>query len=461
MSASSQNIAGETSQQQAIGQARNLIQSAKFHEATELLKNSLAANPGSSDETDALYTMAVAQRYGNRIEEGIETLQRLVKKYPDYARAHQELGHARLSLNQNDGAIASFEKAVEYNPALIASWKTLVNLYKLSGQPERSQFAQAQVDYLAHLEPEILGVLDLINEKKLYKAEQLCRNFLLKNKKHVEGMRLLADIGTKLKIYDDAEFLLESSLEFEPDFLPGRIDYLNLLMRKQKFEKAFEQAKILVDLDPENPRFRTSFAGALVGLGRNEEGMALYRDILETSGEDSQLRLLLGHVQKTVGEIDNAVASYKAAYDLKPDFGDAFWSLANTKTYRFTDEEIEHIKKQERSEEIEVDDRIHMCFAAGKAYEDRKEYEQSFKYYELGNALKQKQTGYSIQENNRRVQAQIDICDKALFENRREFGCPAKDPIFVVGLPRAGSTLLEQILASHSLVDGTLELHSS
>ncbi len=460
MSASSSELPGETGQEQVLGQARNLIQNAKFDEAAELLKNSIAANPDSSDETDALYTLAVAQRYGNRVEAGIDTLQNLIDKYPDYARAHQELGHAWLSINQNERAISAFENAVEFNPALIASWKTLVNLYNLSRQAERSQFAQAQVDYLAQLEPEILGVLDLIHEKKLYKAEQLCRNFLLKNKKHVEGMRLLADIGIKLKIYDDAEFLLESCLEFEPGFLAGRIDYLNLLIRKTKFEKALEQAEILVEHDPDNPSFRSYLASALVGVGRNDEGMALYKDILEKSGDQPQLRLLLGHAQKTVGEFDNAVSSYHAAYHLKPDFGDAFWSLANTKTYRFTDEEMEHIQDQERSEDIGIDDRIHMCFAAGKAFEDRKEFEQSFKYYELGNALKQSQTGYSIHENERRVQAQIDTCDKGLFEKRGAHGFAAADPIFVVGLPRAGSTLLEQILASHSLVDGTMELHN-
>ena len=440
--------------------AKGLIQDAKFQEAIELLKNLLGSDLHASDECEALYMLALAQRYLKRVEVALATLAQLLQIDPEYARAYQEQGHANLTLNRSSDAVVAFEKAVMLNPALVASWKSLANLYASMKRAEQARFAQQQIDYLLKLEPELLGVLDLIHEKKLYKAEQVCRNFLLRNKKHVEAMRLLADIGTRLKVFDDAEFLLESCLEFEPEFIAARIDYLNLLIRKTKFEKALEQAQFLVNRDPENPSFQSSLASALVGVGRIEEGMSLYRKILSKSGDQAQLRLLLGHALKTVGNIDDAVASYKAAYNLKSDFGDAFWSLANTKTYNFSDVELEHIKSQERSESIDMEDRIHMCFAAGKAYEDLNDYKQSFNYYELGNALKKEQAGYSNQENARRVQAQIETCARSLFENKAQAGYQAPDPIFVVGLPRAGSTLLEQILASHSMVDGTMELHN-
>ena len=161
-----------------------------------------------------------------------------------------------------------------------------------------------------------------------------------------------------------------------------------------------------------------------------------------------------------MGALDDAVESYRQAYRHRPDFGDAFWSLANTKTYRFSDAELRHIKRYEQSPGIDRDDRIHLCFAAGKALEDRAEFDASFEYYERGNALKMRENRYKAEVTERRAQAQVETCTRTLFEERPGVGFDCQDPIFIVGLPRAGSTLLEQILASHSLVDGTLELHN-
>jgi tetratricopeptide (TPR) repeat protein len=168
--------------------------------------------------------------------------------------------------------------------------------------------------------------------------------------------------------------------------------------------------------------------------------------------------VMRGHAEKTIGRLEDAVASYRSAYGLQPLYGDAFWSLANTKTYRFTPDEVEHMRRAEASERIGVDDRIHMCFALGKALEDAAEYEESFTYYERGNLLKQGVVQHRRDFLERRVEAQISVCNEALFAAHAGVGAPATDPIFIVGLPRAGSTLLEQILASHSMVDGTMEL---
>ncbi len=190
-----------------------------------------------------------------------------------------------------------------------------------------------------------------------------------------------------------------------------------------------------------------------------DEGIALYREILDSDPGRSELHLLTGHARKTVGAFDDAIESYRQAYRRRPDFGDAFWSLANTKTYRFSDGEIRHIKRYEQAGNIAGDDRIHLCFAAGKALEDRADYDASFAYYERGNALKMTENRYKAEVNENRAAAQVETCTRELFESRPGVGFDCPDPIFIVGLPRAGSTLLEQILASHSLVDGTMELH--
>ncbi len=443
-----------------LSKAKELIQNARFSNAIQLLQQLLENEFDNEDRIEALYMLAVSFRYNKNFEQALATLDTLLAEKADYSRAYQEQGHIFLSQNRSYEATLAYGKAVELNPSLLASWKALTNLYYRDGKLNQFQIAREQAEFLGQLPDELLSVTNFIYEHKLYKAEQLCRNFLQRNKHHIEAMRLLADIGIKLNIYDDAEFLLESCVEFAPDYIRARIDYLNILIKKTKFEKAHEQARLLLQQEPDNPGFMTSLATTLVGLGRYVEGIALYKKVIENFPNQSQLYLLTGHAQKTTGKLDEAIQSYKKAYKYKADFGDAFWSLANTKTYKFTDTEIAHIKQYESSADISIDDRIHMCFAMGKALEDRKDYETSFSYYERGNALKKEQTGYSPEKTEARVRAQIETCTRELFESRSTAGFQSSEPIFIVGLPRAGSTLLEQILASHSMVDGTMELHN-
>ena len=443
-----------------LDHARKLIQSARLGEAISLARNLLDSGLDDEERAEALYLLAVAQRFGNRPREALATLQRLHGENAGHARAWQERGHVCSAQGWREEAIEAYARAVERNPALTASWRALAEFHEQNGEREGAQKARERLEFLNRLPPELARVTDLIHEKKLYKAERLCRKFLETNRRHVEAMRLLADIGARLKIYDDAEFLLESCVEFAPEYIQARIDYANLLIRKTKFEKANEQARRLVKMQPDNRGFKTTLATTLVGLGRFEEGIALYRELLAADSTRGELHLLTGHAQKTMGAFDDAVQSYRDAYRHRPDFGDAFWSLANTKTYGFSDAEIQHIKRYEQSPETASDDRIHLCFAAGKALEDRAAYDASFEYYERGNALKRRQTGYKPETIESRVEAQIETCTPDLFECRRGVGFDCRDPIFIVGLPRAGSTLLEQILASHSMVDGTMELHN-
>ena len=444
----------------SLDHARKLIQSARLGEAVSLAGDLLASGLEDEERAEALYVLAVAQRLGNQPREALATLQTLHDENNGHARAWQERGHVCFAQGWRKEAVAAYGRAVERNPALIASWRALAELHAVNGDRERAARARQRLEFLQRLPPELVHVTDLMHENRLYKAEQLCRAFLQGHRHHIEAMRLLAEIGTKLKIYDDAEFLLESCVEFAPDHVQARIDYTNVLIKKTKFEKAHEQAMHLLRLQPGNRSFKTTLATTLVGLGRFEEGTALYRELLDTDPTRSELHLLTGHARKTVGALDDAIESYRQAYRHRPDFGDAFWSLANTKTYRFTDEELRHIRRYEQAPGIAGEDRIHLCFAAGKALEDRAEFDASFEYYERGNALKMKENRYKAEVNEGRAQAQVETCTPALFEERPEVGFDCRDPIFIVGLPRAGSTLLEQILASHSLVDGTMELHN-
>jgi tetratricopeptide (TPR) repeat protein len=265
-------------------------------------------------------------------------------------------------------------------------------------------------------------------------------------------------LGMKLFVYDDAEFLLESCVELKPDYWLARLDYVNVLHKRQKFEKALEQATILRDMYPKNYVFELAFANQNVAVGNFDAALEIYDQVVKAHPDFEQPYLSRGHALKTIGRVDEGVDSYRAAYRVRPDFGDAYWSLANLKTYRFTDDEIAQMRVQVERKDTAINDLFHLCFALGKAYEDRNEFAESFTYYERGNQLRKEGLRYDPDRLEVAMQRQAEICTENLFEDKAGTGSQYEDPIFVVGLPRAGSTLLEQILASHSQIDGTMEL---
>jgi tetratricopeptide (TPR) repeat protein len=434
---------------------QQLLQAGKLTEALAAASNELTDNPG---DVGALYCKAVAQRYLEAFEDALATLQELKSVAPAYARAWQEEGHVRLALGDSDAARVAYQQAVKLNNALHASWRALAGIHKQQNNARLAAMAEGEYRRLVELPPELVSVTSLLNERKLYKAEKLCREFLARTPHHIEAMRLLALLGMELFVYDDAEFLLESCVELKPDYWRARLDYVKVLHRRQKFDKALEQARILRDSHSDNRLFELTLANENVAVGNFEEALDVYDRVIAEHPEFEQVYLSRGHALKTVGRLDEGVESYRGAYGARPDFGDAFWSLANLKTYRFTDAEIAHMRTQVDRPETATDDRFHFCFALGKALEDREEFAESFQWYERGNALRLSGLRYDPDQSEQAMRRQIDTCTEGFFRGREGMGSERDDPIFVVGLPRSGSTLLEQILASHSQIDGTMEL---
>jgi tetratricopeptide (TPR) repeat protein len=442
----------------ALTQARDLIEAGDFAGAESRIRRATKDGSVTHHDPQALYLLAVSQRYQRKLERAARTLDRLIEQHPDHARAWQERGHVGLSANELPIAREAYAQAVQRNPALLASWKALANLYELTGMADRAARARAEIAHLTALPEPLLGALSLLYDGKLAKADRLCRHFLRQNKQHVEGMRILAQIGEQLGVLTDAEFLLETALELEPGNTRVRYDLANLLLKMQKFEKALDQTTALVRVAHDDFRFLALHANALAGVGDHQAAIDAYNRVIGAREGQFVLLVMRGHAEKTIGRLEDAIESYRSAYRMHPQYGDAFWSLANTKTYRFTDNEIGHMRRAETAEDIDTDDRIHMCFALGKALEDRGDYACSFEYYERGNSLKQGLVRHDPEFLARRVDAQKALLTTEFFAEKADVGCSARDPIFIVGLPRAGSTLLEQILASHSMVDGTMEL---
>lgn len=434
-----------------VKQGQLLIRKGELLEASVVLSEMLVENPG---HIEGLYCLAVCQRKQNEYTKALASLDQLLMNAPNHGRAYQERGYVYRDMDQPSKAITALEKAVALNPALHGSWQALAK------QPDypRRQEAQENVAWLSSLPQELVSVVSLMHQKKLYRAEQLCRHFLKTHPHHLEAMRLLAKLGSAFKVFDDAEFLLASCLEFDPDFKHARLDYVAVLHKRQKFHKALEQAQILLASDPGNPGFQVCLGSAQQAAGDYEAAINTFAEVLKKNPNHHLIHLTRGHALKTMGRIDDAIEAYRKSYEVKPDYGDAYWSLANLKTYRFSPAERQQMRDYEAAATTDQNDKIHLCFALGKDLEDSERFEEAFFFYQRGNSLKKQQDEFDIKLLDAGLDIQKKLFDAAFFKSREQAGCPAPDPIFIVGLPRAGSTLLEQILASHSQVDGTLEL---
>ena len=439
-------------------EVRRIRELAKRQRHAEALSAAETLASRVPENRDVLLLIALCQRHSNRIAQALATLERLEQLHPRFSRLYQERGQCYVALRDAPRAIDAFLRGVNINPALPASWSMLEGLYRMAGQIENAGMAAAHVTTLRNLPAEIVHATSLFSDGELLPAENIVRAYLLRHGDHVEAMRLLARIGMARDVLDDAELLLEAVLALAPDYRAARHDYALVLVERHKYLPAREQLEKLLQLEPGNRQYRTLYATACVGLGEHEKAIPLYRELLVDAPAAQELHLSIAHSLKSIGRRDEAIEAYRAAAAARPSFGDAYWSLANLKTYRFLDEEIARMRAEEAAPVTLLVDRYHLCFALGKAYEDRGEYAESWRSYERGNALKRSESRYrpEIIENNTRLQ--IAICTREFFAARAGVGAQDSDPIFILGLPRSGSTLLEQILASHSRVEGTQEL---
>jgi len=442
-----------------VSRIRALVNERRFAEAVSAAAALRARVP---ENRDVLYLLALGQRQLMRTADALATLEQLERFHPGYSRLYQERGLCYVAMKDAPRAIQTFLRAVAINPALPASWSMLEGLYRMCGDADNAGTAAAHVAKLKTLPPEVITATGLLSDGEPVAAEKIIRPYLLANGDHIEAMRLLARIGAALEVFDDAELLLEAVLERVPDYLAARHDYVTVLLGRHKYQQALTELDKLLVVDPTNRQYRTLYATATVGLGDHGHAITLYQDLLRDAPPGSpnatELHLSIAHSLKTLGRRTDAIDEYRAAARERADFGDAYWSLANLKTYRFTDAELASMRAAEAEPATRLIDRHHLCFALGKAYEDRDEYSESWRYYERGNGLKRAESRYRPEVIELNTAMQKAVCTREFFEQRLGFGAASTAPIFVVGLPRSGSTLIEQILASHSVVEGTQEL---
>ena len=449
------DIPSVTAFEQEIDRLRKLQKQNLHAEALADVRPLLVNAP---DNRDFLLVEAVCLRHLGRTQEALETLGRLEKLYPRYSLLHEERGLCYVALKDAPRAIQALLFAVNLNPALPFSWRMLEGLYRLTGDVTNAATTADHVATLKHLPAEVVSATSLFADGELDRSKSIIRAFLIQHGNHPDGMRLLARIGMARDVLDDAELLLAGALTLAPDYHAARFNYAQVLTLRHKYAQACEEIERLLKLEPQSSEYRRLGATIAVGLGEHEKAIAIYHELLRETPRSPDVNLWLGHALKTTGHLPEAVAAYRAAAKARPNFGDAYWSLANLKTYRFPDEEIARMRAEESSPATDPTDRTHLCFALGKALEDRGEFAESWAWYERGNTLKRAESHYRADVIEANTRAQIDVCTREFFMDRTGWGSSQTDPIFIVGLPRSGSTLLEQILASHSQVEGTHEL---
>jgi tetratricopeptide (TPR) repeat protein len=425
----------------------------------EALAAAEALATAAPQNRDAVYLLAANQRCLSRIPEALATLHTLEQQHPRFSLLYQERGHCYTALRDTPRAIDAFLRAVNLNPALMKSWIMLERLYRMRGDQQNAAAAAEQLFAVKQLPPEVVRAGSLFSDGDLSAAENILRAYLLNVGNHPEALRLLGRIQQQRGVLDEAEPLLEATLNLAPHYRAARLDYVRILLDRQKYPLAHSVINSQLELEPGHRDYLSLQAAACVGLGRHEQAIPLYRQLLDTSSGSTELHVLLGHSLKSLGRQKEAIESYKAAVAIRHSFGDAYWSLANLKTYRFSPDEIASMRAEEAAPATDPIDRYHLCFALGKAYEDWSDYAESWQFYERGNKLKRSESGYHPEIYETDTRKQIEACTAQFFAVRTGVGAPDPDPIFIVGLPRSGSTLVEQILASHSQVEGTQELY--
>ncbi len=438
-----------------LAEVQKLLAKGELKLALGELETFLSHRP---DDVDALYLQAVAYRYVGARDLALETLSHLKFLSPSHSRAHQEEGHLYRDGGAGEQALQAYSRALALNPSLESSLRESVTLLKAMRRERQAVGLQVQLEALLALPQPLRVAMDLMAQNKLLKAEALCRHFLQQQPKHVPGMRLLADIGLRLGILEDAEFLLESAATFAPTDLQVQMEYVQVLRKRQKFQTALAQAQQLMSAHPTNPQVKSLCAIEHMQTGDFSTALTLLDEVLVQVPDDARTLVTKGHALKTAGRADEAIQTYRRATAVHPEHGESYYSLANLKVYRFDDAQVDAMQAVEANPNLGFMDRVYLNFALAKAFEDRNEYATAFTYYAQGNSLKKAQSRYDSERMHEELAQVKRICDQQLFASRAEFGAASPDPIFILGLPRAGSTLLEQILSSHSQVDGTLEL---
>jgi predicted Zn-dependent protease len=429
----------ERAPQLAAEQAREILKSVPAHPAARLL-------------------LGIAERLRGEPAAALAVLQSLASEQPRSAATQYELGLACGALGRGEEAVAALRRAVNLDAQMPQAWRALGDHLAAIGDEPGAERARAAFLRASARDPRLLAAGAALCENRIPEAETLLRAQLHEHPTDIAAIRMFAEVAARLGRYLDAENLLARCLELAPAFEGARHNYAVALTRQGKNAAALVQVERLLGAEPRNPSYRSLQAAVLGAIGEYGRAIEVYAALVSEFPAQAKLSMSYGHALKTAGRSAEGITAYRRTLELEPGLGEAWWSLANLKTYRFDDADIATMRAQLERTDLAAEDRFHFHFALGKALEDRREYAGSFEHYREGNAQRRRLVQFDAGRLRELIERTRAFFTPQLLAARAGQGAPQPDPIFIVGLPRAGSTLVEQILASHSEVEGTMEL---
>lgn len=410
------------------------------------------------DQPMAQLFLGIALRLAGKPEAAIPVLTQLCAHHPEAPAPALQLGLVHRELGNNDKAVSAMRRAVAAKQDFADAWYALADL--LTAMEDRKAADEAFGMYIRYAgsDPRLSGAGRALRENRMADAETILRSHLDVCSNDVAALCMLADIEERVGNIEESRELLVRCLDLAPSFQRARHNYAVILLRQNEKNQALEEVDRILAGAPGDPDARKLKAAILVRMLEYEKSIEICRELLVEDPKQPAVWTSLGHMLKSVGARHECIEAYRKAIELAPQFGEPYWSLLNLKNYAVEDADLKAMIAHVNSSGTSERDKLHFHFAIGKALEDRGEFEESFRHYAAGNQMRFSATGYNIQEMIDHAQQSKSALTVDFFASRERWGAEAADPIFVLGLPRSGSTLVEQILASHSAVEGTMEL---
>ena len=435
--------------------ALSYLRGREFKMAADLCQDALAQEPRDDKIRVLLGTVLVRQ---NKFAEAEKELRQVVARHPQIPKAQRELANALIAQGKGDEAIGCYKRVIELTPDNPAAHRDLAMAYKTLGRREEAEKA---LDESFELDPErreLVMAAQHQQDGEFGKAEAICRNILRRDPRNVNATRMLGTLARDLGKPRLAARMLRNAVNLAPDFFGARMDLARALIEIDELDDCEGVLQEAIRQKPELPHPYSLLGNLYTKQGRFEEAVEVYKVALDKQPNHGPSLAAMGHALKTIGRQEESIDTYRDCITRHPEFGEAYWALANLKTFRFSEDEVATMEKYVDDEKLPDETRVNFNYSLGKSYEDQGDYDQAFARYDKGNQLRRPHENYDPVQTEMVHDQIIDTITPEFLEANREHGCPAPDPIFIVGLPRSGSTLIEQILASHSHVDGTLEL---
>ncbi len=452
----------------AYASALTALREGRAETAERQLRSIQAAMPG---EVNSLRLLGLALLAQDKLAPSVETLERVVAAAPNFAQARADLARAYRQDGRFEQAREELRRVVQSAPALSVAWlcygDVLVDLGKYAdaklayerarlADPHRQRIEEATAAFVA---------------KDRKTAELTFREILKDDASHVAALCGLAAISLAAGHHSDSERLLRHALKQSAHLPLLQRGLSHTLLEAGRLLEAEACILELLKIEPENPQNWVALGSVYTRLLRQRDALAAFEEAARLNPAKVELRLSIGHILKTLGRRAECERAYEDCLRVDPSFGEAYWALADLKNYVFSESQIAAMEAllapeaegsgasgSARASASAPTSRAQLHFALGRAFEHRAEYPAAFAHYTAGNSLRRSEAPFDIDFFEVKTRRVIACFDQAFFEARPGSGCAAGAPIFIVGLPRSGSTLVEQILASHSSVEGTMEL---